>query len=392
MTDMISCKRDHFSLPDDVHYLNCAYMSPQAKRVEEVGRVGLRLMRNPAEIGPDDFFQTSDEVRRAFADLINADQANRVSLAPAASYGIATAARNLEVPKGSEIVVLFEQFPSNIYTWRRMASERGLKLNQISPPEFSEHRGRIWNERILDSISSATSAVCLPTVHWTDGTRFDLNAIAARAREVDAALIVDGTQSVGAVPFDVQKTRPDCLICAGYKWLLGPYSVGLVYWGERFDEGVPLEENWITRKGSDNFARVVDYQDAYHEGAIRYDVGERSNFILVPMMLEALKFVSELSPSRVQNYCRALTSEMLNEAVQLGYQIESERYRSHHLFGIRVPDGIPFDRLKGALTHHRVTASVRGSAIRISPNVYNNSDDVDALLSSLRMCITESVQ
>ncbi|MCH8123305.1 MAG: aminotransferase class V-fold PLP-dependent enzyme [Bacteroidetes bacterium] len=388
----MSCQRDQFSLPENIHYLNCAFMSPQAKRVEKAGQVGLRSMRNPAEIGPDDFFKTSDAVRHAFADLINADQANRVSLAPAASYGIASVARNLEVPKGSEIVVLFEQFPSNIYTWRRLASERGLKLIEISPPKLSAHRGKIWNERILESISSSTSAVCLPTVHWTDGTRFDLKAIATRVREVDAALIVDGTQSVGAMPFDVQEVRPDCLICAGYKWLLGPYSIAMVYWGERFDDGIPLEENWVTRKGSENFASVMIYQDAYREGAIRYDVGERSNFILMPMMLEAIRMVSELEPSRIQDYCHELTSEMLDEAVELGYQLESEPFRSHHLFGIRVPDGIPFDRLKGKLADHHVSVSVRGNAIRVSPNVYNNSGDVDALLSALRACVTESVQ
>ncbi len=367
-------------------------MSPQARRVEKAGIDALRFMRNPSEIGPDDFFETSNAIRRVFADLIHAEEPSRVSLAPSASYGIATAARNLDIPTGSELIVLFEQFPSNIYAWRRLASEKGLKLIQISPPEFSEHRGKIWNERILDSISSATSAICIPTVHWTDGTRFDMTAISTRARDVGAALIVDGTQSVGALPFDVQEIRPDCLICAGYKWLLGPYSVSLAYWGERFDNGVPLEENWITRKGSEDFSRVMDYQDAYQEGAIRYDVGERSNFILMPMMLEALNMVIELDPSRIQDYCRALTSEALDEAEQLGFQLESEPYRSHHLLGIRVPDGISFDRLKEALSDRNVTVSFRGNAIRVSPHVYNTSDDIDALLSALRTCVHESVQ
>ena len=115
-------------------------------------------------------------------------------------------------------------------------------------------------------------------MHWTDGTRFDLAAIGARAREVGAALVVDGTQSVGALPFDVQQLRPDALVCATYKWLMGPYSLGFAYLGPRFDDGEPLEETWIGRRGSENFKELVDYQDDYQPGALRYDVGERSNF------------------------------------------------------------------------------------------------------------------
>jgi len=124
-------------------------------------------------------------------------------------------------------------------------------------------------------------------VHWTDGTRFDLVAIGRAARRVGAAFVVDGTQSVGALPFDVREIQPDALVCAGYKWLLGPYAMGAAYFGPRYDAGDPIEENWITRRGSDDFQRLVAYQDEYAPGAIRYDVGERSNFILLPMFIAA---------------------------------------------------------------------------------------------------------
>ncbi|MBI4409800.1 MAG: aminotransferase, partial [Gemmatimonadetes bacterium] len=54
---MLSCQKQLFSLPDNVHYLNCAYMSPLLRRVEQAGIEGLRRKRLPAGIAPEDFFR-----------------------------------------------------------------------------------------------------------------------------------------------------------------------------------------------------------------------------------------------------------------------------------------------------------------------------------------------
>jgi selenocysteine lyase/cysteine desulfurase len=386
-TPALTCHREDFFLRDDVHYLNCAYMSPLPRRVEAAGVRGMQAKRNPADVTPDDFFATSDSVRAAFAELIGASHPRRVSLAPSVSYGTASLARNLHTSPGDEILLLHEQFPSHVYTWRRLAAERGLVLRTIPPPENAASRGRAWNERILEGISSRTVAVCVPTVHWTDGTRFDLESIGSRAREVDSALIVDGTQSVGAADLNVARFQPDGLVCAGYKWLMGPYSVAMTYWSERYDGGVPLEENWISRKGSDNFAGLVDYEDEYLPGAVRFDVGERSNFILMPMMLEALRYIGELQPVRIASYCRNLMAAFLDSAVEMGFRVEEPDFRSDHLIGIRVPPGMQLETLKTALAERNVSVSVRGTAVRVAPNVYNDHRDVDRLHEALAACI-----
>jgi selenocysteine lyase/cysteine desulfurase len=197
----------------------------------------------PTEIGPRDFFEQSSEIRSRFARLVNAERPERVAILPAASYGIAVAARNTPVQKGQNVVLTYEQFPGNVYAWRRLVRESGAEIRAVRPPKTGtgESKGRGWSQRILEAIDDDTAVVTLGHVHWTDGTLFDLRAIGERAREVGAAFVVDGTQSVGALPFDVAEVRPDALICAAYKWLLGPYSVALGYFGPRYDDGVPLE-------------------------------------------------------------------------------------------------------------------------------------------------------
>src|SRR4029079_18372870 len=157
--------------------------------------------------------------------------------------------------------------------------------------------------------------------------------------------------------------QPDALICAGYKWLLGPYSTALAYYGPRYDAGEPLEEHWIGRKGSDDFRRLVDYEDEYAPGAKRYDGGQRSNFILLPMTIAAMRFVLEAQPHRIQAYCSSLVEKPLAAAPELGFEVENESSRGAHLFGLRVPPGLDADRLSDALRAKRISVSLRGSAV-----------------------------
>ncbi len=384
--DFLGCQRDAFSLPSDLHYLNCAFMSPLPRVVEEAGVTGMLRKRNPALLEPDDFFRESQEVRTLFSRLINAPNPNSIAILPSVSYGIGVAARNTPLVSGQNVVLLHEQFPGNVYGWRRLAWEKGAEIRMVRP-RSGPQRGLNWNERILESIDANTGVVALAPVHWTDGTAFDLEAIGARAREVGAALVLDGTQSVGALPMDVQRLAPDALIVASYKWLLGPYSIGVGYFGPRYLDGLPLEETWIAREGSEDFKGLVDYQDGYQPGAVRFDVGERSNFILVPMLVAALRLLMKWGPDRIQGYARRLTAGFLEEVQSLGYAVEDEPYRVGHLFGIRMPPGLELSEVKRALDGERVSASLRGSALRVAPHLYNDVEDVAALTRALRKAV-----
>jgi selenocysteine lyase/cysteine desulfurase len=189
---------------------------------------------------------------------------------------------------------------------------------------------------------------------------------------------------VGALPFDIEAIQPDALIVAAYKWLLGPYSVGMGWFSPRFDSGTPLEETWIGREKSEDFQHLVNYRDGYQPGALRYDVAERSNFALVPMALASLRLITEWRPERIQAYCRTLTAPMLEEVAALGFSVEDERWRGSHLFGLRMPPGLDLAALRDALERRGVVASLRGTALRLSPNVYNDEEDVAALLDGLK--------
>lgn len=370
-----------FHLDKNHHYLNCSFLSPLLKSVEEAGIRGIRMKQTPWEVTPDAFFNDSDRVRKLFAELIYAPSPQSVAIMPSVSYGMGTVAANLPDRKTGKIVIAFEQFPSNVYPWKRVCHDRGWELITVSPPDTpnGKDRGKRWNQSLIDAIDDETVLVAVANVHWADGTRFDMKRIGEAARSKGALLAIDGTQSVGALPFDVQAVKPDALICAGYKWLFGPYGITLGYFGERLQGGIPLEEGWIARRESRDFSGLVNYKDEYEAGAIRFDMGERSNFVTLPMMAAALEQILEWTPEKIQTYCDELCGDYISEWQNHGFQIENREWRGAHMFGIRLPAGVSVELLKIRLSDQNVHVSVRGSAVRVAPHLYNDDADLNAL-------------
>ena len=233
-----------------------------------------------------DFFGPLERARSLFAHVVSGD-ANGVCIVPSVSYGIALAAANLPVGRGETIVVLSEQFPSNVYGWHDLAARAGAEMVTVPRPADDD-----WTTGLEEAVDERCAVVAVPACHWTDGTAVDLVRIGQRARSMGAALVIDACQAAGAIPLDVGQIQPDFLVSAAYKWLLGPYSVGFCWVAPNRREGRPLEQNWITRAGSDDFAGLVDYCDDYAPGARRYDMGEVSNFALLPVAIASMELLA----------------------------------------------------------------------------------------------------
>ena len=374
---MIPCQRHLFDIPDDVAYLNCAYMSPLMKPVIEAGIAALARKAHPWEITPDKFFTGSDEFRTAAAQLIDSS-ADDVAIVPSASYGIATAARNLPVKKGQSILVLAEQFPSNYYSWLRQAEETGASLKVVTWPEDND-----WTATVLNSLTADVAIAALPHVQWTSGGRLDLVRIGEACRKLGAALVLDLTQSLGALPFSVRDVQPDFAVAASYKWMLGPYSVGLLYVAPKWQGGMPLEENWIQRANARDFSSLILYTENYDKGARRFDMGERSNFALLPAAVRAMKQLLEWEVAQISETTGALNRQLAEAAADMGFFAPVEPLRAPHYLALRRKAAIPKE-LPEMLASEKVFVSVRGSSIRVTPNVYNTAEDCERLIACLR--------
>jgi len=375
-----------FDLPDNVTYLNAAYMSPQLTAVTQIGIENLKRKSSPFQITSEDFFIGRTALKKAFARLIEAPDHNNIAIIPSTSYGIATTAQNITLKAGDEILIVDEQFPSNVYVWQRLAAKYKATINIVNAPDHFTDRGKLWNDAILSSITEKTAVVAMPHVHWADGTLFNLKAIRKKTKEVAALLIIDGSQSVGALPFSIAEIDPDALVCCGYKWLLGPYSIGVAYYGEAFMNGTPIEDGWMNRENSEDFSQLVNYQSNFKPKAERYSVGESSNFVFVPMLTAAIEQLIAWQPHTIQEYCKKISKETLEELHNLGCSIEQEAYRANHLLGIYLPSTIDIKALKLRFEQENVFISMRGKAVRVSCNMYNTEKDFKKLLSCFRLC------
>jgi selenocysteine lyase/cysteine desulfurase len=373
---MIPTQRHLFDIPDDVAYLNCAYMSPLLRSVREAGEHGVGLKSHPWKVTPPDFFSNAEKARKLFATLINAS-AEDIAIVPAASYGAAVAARNLPLRSGQRVIVLDEQFPSNVYAWKESCRTAGAELVTVRRDGDGD-----WTEAVLAELDERVAIAALPNCHWTDGARLDLERVGAGCRGCGAALVLDLTQSAGALPFDVARVQPDFAFAASYKWLLGPYYLGFLYVAPGHQQGEPLEHNWIDRANSEDFAGLVDYRDEYQPGARRFDVGERANFHLLPMGIAALEQILEWRVAEIADTLAARNRGIAERARALGLECVDDARRAGHFLGLRFSGGIPTG-LPESLAARNVFVSVRGNSVRVTPHLYNTDADVDRLFEAL---------
>ena len=376
-----------FSFPEEITYLNIASQSPSFKAIEKAGADALAKKSLPYKITTTDYFEPVTELNKLFAQLIDVDDYNRIANIPSVSYGIATVANNIKLNEGDEILLIDEQFPSNYYSWKKLADKYNAQIKFVKQPNTKENCGKQWNVDLLSAINDKTALVAMGNIHWANGTLFDLKAIRKKTHQHNSLLVIDGSQSVGALPFSVKEINPDALICAGYKWLFGPYGCGYAYYGSYFDNGNPIEENWSNRLGSEDFSKLTSYQPKYKPLANRYSVGESGSFIYVQMQIAALKQVIAWTPEAIQEYCKSISEPAALELQKLGCIVENSNDRTHHLFGFQLPNTIDISLLKQKLSEQQVFVSFRGDFIRVSCHVYNDANDFKTLINCIKSII-----
>jgi len=374
---MIPCQRDAFDIPDDVAYFNCAYMAPMLKAVRAAGEAAMVRTGRPWQVTADDFFTPPERARALFARLIHA-RPDDIAIIPSASYGISTAAHNLRLRKGQTILLLDEEFPSNVYAWHALAKRDGGEIVTVRRPADAD-----WTTAILAALDERVAIAALPHCHWTDGGHVDLARISPALQRIGARLVLDVTQSLGVLPLDVTQLKIDYLACAAYKWLLGPYSLGFLYAAEGHHGGEPLDYNWITRERSEDFAGLVEYRDGYQPGARRYDMGERASFVLIPMVIAALEQLLAWTPEAITATLSGITARIAAHAPELGVSVAPEALRAAHLLGLGFRDGVPAG-LVDALRAQQIFVSVRGQTMRVAPHLFTSDADVNRLVGALR--------
>ena len=366
----LACQRHLFEVPDHVSYLDAAAWAPLPKQVRAAGEAGILAKSHPWAHSRDDGPAWAERARTAAAALIGAT-ADDIAIVGSVSHAMATAARNLAPAPGGRILRVADEFSSQRHAWDRLAAERGLIVETVPRPGDED-----WTRALLDAVvrpGAAPLAVApLTPLAWGGGVLIGLERLAPAIRNAGAALVVDATQAVGAMPLDVSRLQADFLAFPTYKWALGPYSLALLYAAPHRQGGIPIEEN------AGNQHPAI--------GARRYDKGERDDPVAVPMAATGMEIVLRWGLPAVSQRLGMLTDLLAQGATAMGLAIAPRTLRSPHILGLRVPGGLP-DGLIERLRLDHVFASIRLGALRLSPHVWANEADVARCLAALRSAL-----
>lgn len=376
MTTFECAWQDRVRSPPLGSYFDCAHMGLLPVASEAAFLAGMRDRASPwRESGLQD---RVEELRRLFGGMIGA-RADSVAIVPSASYGMAVAARLFPVSRGQSVIVLEDEHPSQVMAWEAVCRMQQARLIRVPRPAEG-----LWSDAVAAAITQDCAVLCLPQCHWLDGEPLELETIAANARAVGAALIVDGTQSVGARTFDTSAIEPDVLVASGYKWLLGPVGLGYLHVHSKHWNRSPVEHGWSNLTTPDGRMFGTDgrlqYPRAGRDGARRFDAAGTSRVLIEPA-IEGLRLIGETGLKTIERTLVSRAACLGARYPELPLLGRPGSARHFLTFGLAsATEGCSL------LAKSSVYASVRGNRLRVSGHLWNDADDferLDGLLARL---------
>eukprot|EP01039_Chlorochromonas_danica_P003813 gene3813-4163_t len=406
----VSSEKNH------IIYLDNASRTPLPRSVEAIGIHSLHCKGMPwlEKLPGDD--DDVEAVRQLFADLIHANSKDNITYAPSTAFALTLAAHNIvktgKLRQGQKVLLLEMEMSSAVYPWQYACKEVGASIKIVPTPDW-QRKDASWKENILQALweeeEGVVAVLALPQVHWCDGSLIDLQAISLDLERIEITkrplLIVDATQSVGAMSCDITTFSPAFLACSVHKWLLGPYGLSLIYvnpslvdlWepldqhdhgrvdSEKWDVAIPFRFFSTLDSGSNNDhqgRKQALYPEAFRAGARRLDAGGRPSFLAFPMLRRSLTLLLQwgiCNIERLLNERSSLIAEYLSSYLfSSRLLVLQPTQRGGHILGIRLlgKEGEEMEKticqLSSDLKEVGVHQAVRGGVLRLAPYLFSS--------------------
>jgi len=365
---------------EDATYLNLAGESPMPKVALRAIQGAIADKKYPHHRPDSVFYEVPNRLRTNIAQLIGG-RPEEVAVTTGASTGVAAAAYALDWKPGDEVITAAREFPLQYTIWKPMEERVGLKLKIVAP------RDRFVSaDDLIAAMTPKTKVVSVSMVRFDDGSLLDAKKVAAACHAQGALLVLDASQCCGALPMKVRELGADFVVCAGYKWLLGPFGTGF-FWikHELLAHIRPAPFYWMAVEGSDNFAKLNFADPKPADSAKRWDAPEWAshfNFNLVGLDA-SLEFVLRMGAETVEKHNRGLIEFMYERLPKdrcvPASPLDAARRGPYGCFAARSPEKTA--ELYQKLRKENVIVSLREGNIRVSPHLYNTERDIDRLIS-----------
>jgi selenocysteine lyase/cysteine desulfurase len=372
--------RSEFADFEGTTYLNAALQGPMPLAAAREAQAALEWKKRPDRLPDGVYFDLPDRIREKVARLIHA-RADEIAITSGASSGLAAVAAGIDWKPGDEVLVGRGEFPAHLSTWLQYERAGKLRVRVVEPS------GRfITADDYIAQVGPRTRVVSASLVRFDNGARLDSPRVAEACRKVGASLVLDVTQCVGGMRFDVRASGADMAVCSGYKWLLGPYGTGFFWVAGESVERLPLGAVYfMALEGARDFHAMPFENLRPAPGARRWDAPETGNFTNLSALDASLDLILRIGACAVEQHVDALVDALIANLPQGRYTLASpgERCRRgpYVCVSARTPEETKavYERLRAAKIH----VSLRENALRIAPYLYNTAEDVARLMEVL---------
>jgi len=363
-------------------YLNLASQAPLPKFTLKAIQATMDAKKFPHQKPDSIFFEVPNRLRANLATLIGAHP-DEIALTTGASYGAMAVAYALTWKPGDEVLTSRGEFPLQYTTWKPMEEREGISVKIIA------QQGKFLTaDDVIAALAPRTRVVSISHVRFDDGSMLDVPRVAEACHKQGALLLLDASQSCGAVPMDVRKLGADFIVCAGYKWLLGAFGTGFFWIKRELLASVrPAPFYWMAVEGSGNFSKLDFSNPRPEESAKRWDAPEwASHFNFNLEALDAsVEFVLRAGPETVLAHNQALIDSLFArlpvDRCVAASPLDKNLRGAYGCFVARTPEKTA--ELYNKLRDERIFVSLRESKIRVSPYLYNTIQDIDRLVSTI---------
>ncbi|HVF30808.1 MAG TPA: aminotransferase class V-fold PLP-dependent enzyme [Pyrinomonadaceae bacterium] len=368
--------RSLFPAAQKYTYLNSAAVSPMPTTAIQAVKSQLDDVSENGALNYTDWIATKGRARGLIAGMLNVKPEN-IAFMRNTSDGIAAVASGISWQSGDNIVTFAGEFPANFYAWRRVRDRFGVELRLVR-----ENEGRIDLDEMVSLIDSNTKVVAISAVQYASGFTADLNRLAEAAHAVDALLVVDIIQALGARAFDLPGLGVDVACGASHKWMCAPEGCGMLYVSDEARDRVdPAFVGWISVETPWDFE---DREQPFKPNALAWESGTGASSLFYGLEQSA-KLLTETGLDRIQSHLEELTDYLCELLAGKNYDIVSSRTpgEKSSIVCIRHRNGLGCEEISKRLEEAKVVISPRGDRVRISPHFYNNREDIERLIANL---------
>ena len=366
--------RDAFPACEGRAYLNCAAVAPGSARVQAAINAWLDDHTAQGNMGSKEWWARTAEVRARTAELIGASP-EELAFVKSTSHGLALVAEGLDWRTGDEVAVASAlEYPSNVYAWKHLA-DRGVTLREIRVVD-----GAVTPESVEEAMGPRTRLVAVSSVQFASGHRTDVDAIGRLCRDRDVLFVVDAIQQAGAFPIDVKASGIHAMAACSHKWMLGLLGIGFLYVDRDLLPNLrPALVGWHSVE--DPFA----FDGTRFE--LRTDASRLEEaaptFPMVYGLGAAVDMLLEAGVANTAAHITALLDRAASSLEAIGCEVSPA---PEHRAGILMikPASADVGALAEACLERNIAVSVRRGRLRLSAHLYNNEDDIDALVEMLR--------